>query len=81
MNTVYGIYEQLADVLAHIEPKKLAGLRATKELQERFNLLMDKHKNAEITPKEKDELDHFIVLERLIRLAKIRADNPSGLHP
>ena len=64
----------MAEMLALIEPEKLAQLKASDEVQKRFNVLLDKHKNAKIDPQEKDELDHFIVLERLIRLAKLRAD-------
>jgi hypothetical protein len=47
-------------------------LSATKEMQDRFEILVEKSKNSYLDVAEKDELDHFIVLERLIRLAKIR---------
>lgn len=74
MTTVYGIYDQIAGLIALLEPKKILELKASKEIQERFDLLMEKSKNTQISKQEKDELDHFIVLERLFRLAKIKAD-------
>lgn len=74
MITVYGVYDQIAGLIALLEPKKILELKASKEIQARFDLLMEKSKNTQISKQEKDELDHFIVLERLFRLAKIKAD-------
>lgn len=74
MKSIYSIYDQVAEMLAKLEPEKILAIRASKELQDRFDMLSDKLKQATITPKEKDELDHFIVMERLFRLAKIRAE-------
>lgn len=38
-----------------------------------FDLLLVKSKENSLSEEEKDELNHFIVLQRLVRLAKIRA--------
>ena len=81
MPFVNGTYQQLAEILAQLEPEKLSSLQASPVLQERFEFLAGKRHDGVLSIREKDELDHFIVLERLIRLAKIRADNPLGLHP
>jgi DNA replicative helicase MCM subunit Mcm2 (Cdc46/Mcm family) len=35
--------------------------------------LLEQEKRTQLTPAEKDELDHYIILERLIRLAKAHA--------
>ena len=75
MSILHSAYEQIANLLANIDPEKLIGLKASKEMQQRYLVLAEKHKNN-ISPQEKDELDHFIVLERIIRLAKIKADEP-----
>ena len=42
-------------------------------MQDRLELLLEKEKTTPLSPAEKDELDHYIVLERLVRLAKARA--------
>ena len=42
-------------------------------MQARLESLIEKSKNNNLDKREKDELDHFIVLERLIRLAKLRS--------
>lgn len=75
MKTIYNVYDQVAEMIARLEPRKILALRASDEVQKRFDFLAEKHKSSGLNAKEKDELDHFIVLERLFRLAKIRAEN------
>lgn len=74
MGIIYNIYDQLAQMLAQIEPQKLLAMRADEETQQRFDFLLQKNEDNTLSIQEKDELDHFIVLERLFRLAKMRAD-------
>lgn len=69
----HATYDTVADFIAGMNPKRVLELRAAPEMQERLEELMEKEKNIGLTPLEKDELDHYIVLERLIRLAKARA--------
>jgi hypothetical protein len=71
--TIYSVYDQVAELLAKLDPTKVMALKASSEMNERFENLAQKYKNEQISVKEKDELDHYIVLERLMRLAKIRA--------
>ena len=73
MTTIYKIYEQIAGLIAQLEPQKILAIQASPEMQLRFDTLVEKSKNEEISPREKDELNHFIVLERLFRLSKIKA--------
>ena len=70
---IYNLFDQMADLIAHLPAKTIMGLKPNQELTDRFENLVQKAKNQEITTDEKDELDNFVVLERLIRLAKIRA--------
>lgn len=74
MSIIYTVYDQLAEMLAQIDPQRLLAMRADAATQERFDFLVEKNAKALLTVAEKDELDHFIVLERLFRLAKMRAD-------
>ena len=78
--TIYSVYDQIADLIASLPPAKVLALRPPQEVINHFELLVEKSKNNQISSAEKDELDHFIVLERLIRLAKIRVqDNIAGV--
>lgn len=71
--TIYSVYDQIADLIATLPPAKVLALHPPQEVAHRFEQLVEKSKNNQLDSAEKDELDHFIVLERLIRLAKIRA--------
>ena len=73
MTTIYSVYDQIAGLLAQLEPEKILAIRASAEMQARFDTLVEKSKQQQISAKEKDELNHFIVLERLFRLSKIKA--------
>jgi hypothetical protein len=71
--TIYSVYDQIAELIATLPPAKVLALRPPQEVANRFEFLVEKSKNNQLEISEKDELDHFVVLERLIRLAKIRA--------
>lgn len=66
-------YDYIADFIASLNPAKMLELRASSEMQARLEWLLEQEKEGSLSPEEKDELDHYIVLERLIRLAKTRA--------
>lgn len=71
--TIYSVYEEVADLLATLDPAKVLSMKASGEMQLRFDELAEKSAAGQLSKEEKDELDHYIVLERLMRLAKIRA--------
>ena len=75
--TIYAVYDQIADLIARLDPSKVRALKATDEMSDRLEYLIEKSKETTLNKAEKDELDHFIVLERLIRLAKIRTHQSS----
>lgn len=70
--TVYDLYDEIAELIAGLNPDKVKSMKASDEMRQRLEYLIEKSKNNQIDRKEKDELDHYIVLERLIRLAKLR---------
>ncbi len=71
--TIYSVYDEIAELLAELAPAKILALKASSEMQERLEYLIEMSKENRLTVREKDELDHYIVLERLVRLAKIRS--------
>lgn len=71
--TVQTMYDDVADFIANMNPTKILELKAPQAAQERVWALISKEKDTGLTASEKDELDHFLVLERLIRLAKAHA--------
>lgn len=77
--TIYSAYDEIADILSTAEASRIMNLQASAEMQARLELLIEKSKEGELSKSEKDELDHYIVLERLVRLAKIRMTEPSKI--
>lgn len=71
--TVQTIYDHVAETIAAMNPTKVLEIRAPKAATERLESLIEKKNEQGLTAAEKDELDHFLVLERLIRLAKAHA--------
>jgi len=68
------LYEEAAAVIAKaIDPKKLESLRASKATSRKVEMLVQKHKEGEITKSEKDELDRYMVLSQLMTLVKAKA--------
>ena len=67
------VYDQIADFIASMNPSKILELHAPQAASERLERLIAKEKETTLTPTEKDELDHYLILERLIRLAKAHA--------
>ena len=66
-------YDFVADYIASMSPEMTLDLHAPKEMQKRLEHLIAKEKRGKLLSEEKEELDHYIVLERLIRLAKANA--------
>lgn len=67
-------YEEVIDFIASgTTPKNVIAFRPSEAAQERVADLLRREKEAEITPLEKSELDNYMQLEHLMRLAKARA--------
>ncbi len=72
MTVIYKVYDQVADLIAQLESEKILSIQISAEMQTRFNALVEKSKQTQIPVREKDELNHFIVLERLFRLSTMK---------
>jgi hypothetical protein len=67
-------YDEVIDFLAAgITPKDLIAFQPSAEAKARVADLIRREKNEGLTPEETDELDHYMQLEHLMRLAKARA--------
>ena len=70
---VQTIYDHFAETIAAMNPAKVLEIRAPKAASERLENLIEKKNEQGLSANEKDELDHYLVLERLMRLAKAHA--------
>jgi hypothetical protein len=54
-------------------PEKVLGLQPSPELQTRVTALLDRGKRNELAPQEEAEMERYLVVEHLVRLAKAHA--------
>ena len=67
-------YEEVIDFIAGgTTPSKIIAFRPSEASKMRVSELIDKAKNACISAEEKEELNHYMQLEHMMRLAKARA--------
>lgn len=67
-------YEEIIDfIAAGTSPQNVVAFRPSESAKERVADLIYREKMAALSPDEKSELDHYLQLEHLMRLAKARA--------
>lgn len=68
------IYCEIIDfIAAGTTPQSVADFLPSPEAQQRLSALMEREKAGTLTPEEKAEVDHFMELEHILRMAKARA--------
>jgi hypothetical protein len=67
-------YEEIVDFLAHgSSPQTLIDFYPSETAKARVTELLTRCKNEALTDEEASELDHYLQLEHIMRLAKARA--------
>ncbi len=72
---VQTIYDEVANFIAGMNPHKVIEFKPTETNQNRFDLLIDKNLEEGLTLEEKVEIEHSLILNRIIGLAKAKALN------
>jgi hypothetical protein len=73
MDTVKA-YEEIIDFIAGgTTPQNVIAFRPSEMAQARVTDLLAREKEGKLSPEEKSELDRYLQLEHLMRLAKARA--------
>jgi hypothetical protein len=67
------VFDELAVFLAGMDPQKVLTYVASPQAQNRMEELQWKNKEGLLTMQEKEELERYITVERIVRLAKIHA--------
>jgi hypothetical protein len=74
MSTVSPVYSEIIDfIAAGTTPDAVAQFHPSPEAQQRVADLIEREKADRLSPEEKAELDHFLELEHILRMAKARA--------
>jgi hypothetical protein len=67
-------YDEIVEfIAAGTTPSSVAAFAPSQQTRDYVAELIRKEKTAGLTPEESSELDHFVKLEHLMRLAKARA--------
>ena len=68
------VYDEIVDFIAvGTTPESVINFHLSETAQNRLEDLIDSAKNNELTKQDKEELEYFLTLEHIIRLAKAKA--------
>jgi hypothetical protein len=72
MSVTTPAYFEIIDFIASgTTPEAVAHFRPSREAQRRVYELIEREKESSLSPEEKAELDHFIELEHIVRMANL----------
>ena len=66
-------YEEIVEFIASLSPREVVGFKPSSSARERVWDLIERQKSAPLPPNEKAELEHYLEVEHLMRLAKAHA--------
>lgn len=69
----YNIFDELADLLASMDPIKVLAFHTSAAAQKRLEQLLTINKEGALTQDETLELERFMTVEHIVRVAKARA--------
>ena len=74
MSSTIPAYHEIIDFIAGgTTPEQVINFRPSPQTQKMVEELVQKEQDHKATPEEKSELDHFMELEHILRMAKARA--------
>lgn len=63
-------YDSLANFIATLDPKKVLEFHAPESIQNRVEELLYQKEQIGLKEQEQEELNHYFILEHIVRLAK-----------
>lgn len=67
-------FDEIIDLLTSCpKPEEVINFKPSSKMQERASSLLEKKRKGTLAEEELQELEHFMLLEHLMRLAKARA--------
>ncbi len=67
------VFNDIAGIIAHLNPAQIVGLKAPQQMSNRVEALVIKKKQGDISQEELLELERFLALDLFISLTKARA--------
>lgn len=73
-NAAIPSYLEIVDfIAAGTTPQTVVDYRPSPKAQQRLAELISREREGSLSPEEKSEIDHFMGLEHILRMAKVRA--------
>jgi hypothetical protein len=69
----YKVYQEVVDFIASVNPAKVLVFKPSKEAKQRVSDLIEREKLEGLNQEETSELDYYMKIEHLMRMAKIKA--------
>lgn len=66
-------YDEIANLLADMDPARLLAFQASPAFQKRVDFLLEKNKTTGLSDEESIEMEHYLIINRLFTIAKIKA--------
>ncbi len=66
-------YEELVQFIAALSPREVVDFKPSEPARQRVWDLIERQKTGTLPAEDKSELDHYLEIEHLMRLAKARA--------
>ena len=66
-------YEELVQFIASLSPREVVNFVPSESARQRVWELVERQKASSLPAEDKSELDHYLEIEHLMRLAKARA--------
>ena len=74
MSTMSPVYHEIIEfIAAGTTPEEVANFHPSPYAQRRIADLLEREREQHLSPEEKAELDHFMELEHILRMAKAKA--------
>ena len=74
MAPTQNVYDEVAEFMAGMDPAKIISFKPSKDSQARLDYLLDKQTEHSLNDEERSELEHYLMLNRIIGLPKARAN-------
>ena len=71
--TATPVFDEIIDLIAKLPPKELLDFHLSKRMQSRLESLLEKEQDKTISADELSELEKYMMLEHIFRMAKARA--------
>ena len=67
------VYDELAQFLASLSPRRVLAYKSSTKAQERVSLFLEKNKTVGLSEEENAEMERYMTVEHIVRLAKAKA--------